>query len=77
MGRLGAPVTNEQSSGSGYRQARIRGGLALIGLAIVLMLIDAATPDFTVDSIQLGLVLGTALALLGVEAGRKLLNGGG
>lgn len=70
-------MADELGSGSSYRQARINGGLALIGLAIALMLIDAWSPTFAVDSIQLGLILGTALALLGVEAGRKLLNGGG
>lgn len=47
----------------------------LIGLVIVLAIIDAASRDYAVDSIQLGLLLGTGLVLLGVEAGRKLLGG--
>lgn len=59
-----------------YGQARIVGGLLLIGAAIILMLIDAASVEYAVDSIQLGLLLGTGLVLLGVEAGRKLLGGG-
>lgn len=57
-----------------FSRARAIGGLALLGLVAVLFLIDAASPAFTFDSIQLGLLLGTALLLLGVEAGRKLLG---
>lgn len=57
-----------------FSRPRWIGGLALLGLVIVLMVIDAVRPDFTIDSIQLGLLLGTALLLLGVEAGRKLLG---
>lgn len=57
-----------------FSQARAIGGLALLGLVIVLALIDAISPAFNVDSIQLGLLLGTSLLLLGVEAGRKLLG---
>lgn len=58
-----------------YGRARIAGGLMLIGLVIVLALIDAVSDTYSVDSIQLGLLLGTGLVLLGVEAGRKLLGG--
>ena len=58
-----------------YGRARIAGGLALIGLVIVLAILDAFRLDYSVDSIQLGLLLGTGLVLLGVEAGRKLLGG--
>lgn len=47
----------------------------LLGLVIVLALIDAISDKYAVDSIQLGLILGTGLVLLGVEAGRKLLGG--
>ena len=59
-----------------YGRARIAAGLLLIGLVCVLALIDSLRPDYSVDSIQLGLLLGTGLVLLGVEAGRKLLGGG-
>jgi hypothetical protein len=57
-----------------YGRARIAGGLALIGVVIAIVLLDAMRSDFTTDSIQLGLLLGTGLLLLGVEAGRKLLG---
>lgn len=57
-----------------YGRARIAGGLLLIGLVMVLALIDAVSVDYAIDSIQLGLLLGTGLVLLGVEAGRKLLG---
>lgn len=48
----------------------------LIGLVVLLTTFDAISRDYSVDSIQLGLLLGTGLVLLGVEAGRKLLGGG-
>jgi hypothetical protein len=63
-------------NGSPYVRARTIGGLLLLGTVVGLFLLDALLPDFAVDSIQLGLVLGTALVLLGVDAGRKLLGGG-
>jgi len=59
-----------------YGRARVAGGLLLIGLSVMLTLVDAFSADYSVDSIQLGLILGTGLVLLGVEAGRKLLGGG-
>ncbi len=67
------------SSGNGngpynYGRARVAGGLALIGLSIVLTIMDAINLDYSLDSIQLGLILGTGLVLLGVEAGRRLLG---
>jgi len=50
--------------------------LLLLGLIAVLFLFDYSSVDFALDSIQLGLLLGTALLLLGVEAGRRLIGGG-
>jgi hypothetical protein len=58
-----------------YGRARVAGGLILIGLAAVLMVIDALSVDYSVDSIQLGLILGTGSVLLGVEAIRKYVSG--
>ena len=57
-----------------FGRARTAAGLALIGFVIVLGLIDALSAEFSFDSIELGLLLGTALLFLGVEAGRKLLG---
>ncbi len=56
-----------------YGRARIAGGLALIFAAIVLLLVDALSLEYSVDSIVLGLILGTGVVLLGVEAGRRFL----
>lgn len=57
-----------------YGKARIAAGLALVGLAIALALLDAIRADYALDSIQFGLVLGTGLLFLGVEAGRRLIG---
>jgi len=57
-----------------FNQARVVGGLLLLALVSALAIIDALSTQFTVDSIQFGLLLGSALLLLGVEAGRKLLG---
>lgn len=68
VGSNGRPAVPE------FNRARALGGMLLLGLVVALALIDAFRPDFTVDSIQFGLLLGTALLLLGVEAGRKLIG---
>jgi hypothetical protein len=57
-----------------YGRARILGATLLYAVAGVLTLIDAFRPDYAVDSIQLGLLLGTASVLLGVEAILKRLG---
>lgn len=62
--------------GNPYGKARNIGGLTLIFLVVVLALLDVVSADYSIDSIQLGLLLGTGLVLLGVEAGRRLLGGG-
>ena len=65
---------NGNGNGYNYGRARVAGGMALILLVVALMLFDAASVEYRVDSIQLGLLLGTGLVLLGVEAGRRLLG---
>lgn len=58
-----------------YGRARIAGGLALIFASIVVVIFDALSDTYSVDSIVLGLFLGTGGVLLGVEAwGRRLPN---
>lgn len=57
-----------------FNRQRAIAGLILIGLAVVLMILDAALPNYQLDSIQLALVLGTASVLFGVEAIRKLIG---
>lgn len=57
-----------------FIRPRTLAGLLLFTLVAVLALIDAASPDYALDSIQLGLFLGTGGVLLGVEPMRKLLR---
>jgi hypothetical protein len=58
---------------SPYVRARIIGGLLLLSLVTVLGLIDAFSPTFQIDTVQFGLLLGTSLAMLGLDAvGRRL-----
>ena len=53
---------------------RIAAGLALVAAAILLMFVDAASADFKMDSVQLGLMLGSGMLLLGVEGAKALLR---
>lgn len=69
-------MTERNDGPTPFSQARTIGGLVLLGVVAALFLLDFISVEFSVDSIQLGLLLGTALLLLGVEAGRKLLGGG-
>lgn len=57
-----------------FNRARAAGGLLLLGLVVLLYVLDALPGDFEVDSIQLGLLLGTSMLLLGVEGGKVLLG---
>lgn len=57
-----------------YGRARVAGGLLLIALAMLLSLLDAISVDYVLDNIQLGLILGTAGVLLGVEAVRRVVG---
>ncbi len=53
---------------------RVLAGLALIASTIVLMFIDALSEPYKMDPIQLGLMLGSGMLLLGVEAAKALLR---
>lgn len=57
-----------------FGRARVVAGIAIIGLVIVLAVIDAADPTYSLDSVQLTLLLFVGCALLGVEAGKRLLG---
>lgn len=57
-----------------FNRPRIIGGLVLLCLVVLLYVFDALRTDFSVDSIQLGLLLGTSLLMLGVEGGKALLR---
>lgn len=66
-------ATGDESE-SHFVRPRIVVGVLLFVLVAVLALIDAASPDYALDSIQLGLFLGTGGVILGVEPLRKLLK---
>lgn len=57
-----------------YGRARAIVGSLCIVVGVLLPLIDSIRGIHTVDSIVLGLIFGTGIVLLGVEAGRKLLD---
>lgn len=65
---------NERDGEQPYTRARTIAGIGLLGLVFVLYIADVLSPQFSVDSIQLGLLLGTSLLFLGVEAGKRLLR---
>ena len=68
------PVAGPEYERPYYGRARIVAGLALVGFVIVR---EFGRHDALgeVGSVQLGLLLGTALLFLGVEAGRRLMGG--
>jgi hypothetical protein len=57
-----------------FIRPRTVAGLLLYGLVAVLALLDAASPDYSLDNVALGLMLGTGGVLLGVEPLRRLLK---
>jgi hypothetical protein len=69
-------MTGEPSNAPYYGRARTAAGLLLIALVMVLAIVDAVSVDYHLDGIVLGVILGTALLFLGVEAGARLLRGG-
>lgn len=70
------PMSGPDGSGSQpFNRARVVGGVGLLALVVLLYVLQFLNANFHVDSIQLGLLLGSALLLLGVEAGKKLFGG--
>jgi hypothetical protein len=67
-------VTAEKPDAPPFSRARTWGGLGMLALVVLLYVMDAVSLDFHVDSIQLGLLLGSALLLLGVEAGKRFIR---
>lgn len=62
-------MTNDHDGEGPYRKPRIAAGLGLLLLVFVLFVIGRPP-----DSLALGLLLGTSLLFLGVEAGKQLLR---
>lgn len=58
-----------------YLRPRVAGGFVLIALVAVLMVWDAMSPDFSLDTGQLALLLGTTLAFWAVEGLRSVIRG--
>lgn len=69
-------MTPGPNGGPSFTRARTAAGLLLVALVCFLFVLDYTSPEFEFGSIQLGLLLGTALLFLGVEAGRKFIGGG-
>lgn len=64
-----AAVTDEDPGARhvDYRAARIGAALALVGVVVILLLIDAVSTDYEAHAMIVTSVLGAAAALLGVE----------
>ena len=67
-------MASDEPGSTPFNRARVIGGLLLLALVAVLYVLDVLSPDFSLDTIQLGLILGSALLLLGVEGGKWLLR---
>lgn len=62
------PPGGAQRRAGDYRQARVGAAGALTAVTVVLLVLDALLPDYDVDPMVLGLLLGSIGALLGVDA---------
>ena len=69
-------MAGNSSDQSPYVKARIIAGLVLIFGVLFLALIDAMSDTYSFELGPMGLMLGTGTILLGVEAVRKIINGG-
>ena len=58
--------------GDDYRQARIGAAAALTGALVVLLFLDALIPGYDVSPVTLAAILGTILALVGVQVKKGL-----
>jgi len=70
----GRDVDGADPDALGLSTARVVAGMALIIAAIALMFVDAYSVEFKMDPIELGLMLGSGMLLLGVEAAKALLR---
>ena len=57
-----------------FIRPRTWAGLLIFALVAILFILDVFSVDYALDSIQLGLLLGTGGVLLGVEPLRRLLK---
>lgn len=46
----------------------------MLALAAMLMIVDAVSAEYSVDTIQLGLLLGSSLAMLAVDGFRSFVR---
>ena len=67
-------MTTDDEGVPPFSKARTAGGTGLLILAFVVYIFDLVSPEFEVDTLQLGLILGAALMLLGVEGGKLFLR---
>lgn len=67
-------IEHDEDDSGPFLRARTVAGLLIYGLVAALALLDVASPTYSLDSIQLGLMLGTGGVLLGVEPLRRLLK---
>lgn len=61
--------------GGDYRQARIGAAAGLVGVLMGLLVWDAISPDYTLETGTLVVLAATILSLLGIEA-VSLIRGG-
>jgi hypothetical protein len=64
----------DANDGTHFIRPRIVAGVGIYALVAVLALWDATHVEYALDSIALGLMLGTGGVLLGVEPLRRLLK---
>jgi hypothetical protein len=65
---MSAPSRGDGSRTGDYRVARIGTAFGLTAVLIVLMVLDALSADYSLDTVQLVVLVGAILTLLGLEA---------
>lgn len=57
-----------------YRAARIGTALAITGVMVLLLVLDALSPDYDMSPVTLTALLTTVLTLLGIEVGASFFG---
>jgi hypothetical protein len=67
-------MNTEPDDAEAFIRPRTVAGILMFGLIAALALMDSVRPDYTLDTVTLGLLSGTGTVLLGVEPLKRLIK---